>query len=637
MLGKIREKTGGKVAAIILSLVAIPFVLWGTYSYFEGGSRVNVARVGDVEIGAERYRSALEQQRRAAQQTLGKAYDTHLFDSPEFKTSVVEGMIEEVVLLNGARAGGYRVSDAQLNRMIRQEPQLQRAGQFDPRLYEMLLRRTGVDARGFEARLRGDMIVRQAASGFSEGGLVSEREISAVLRLKEQRREAAYAQLKPEKFLGGARITPQDIQSYYDAHSEQYRTPERARIQYLRLSAGDIARKIKLSDDELRKAYAEQAGRYVTPEQRRASHLLVNLPAAADPAAERQALAKSENLRAQALAGADFAGLARKHSEDAGSAANGGDLGVIERGAFPAEFESALSALKPGEISKPVRSASGYHLIKLTELRPEVRKSFTEARPALEKELRQHRADEQFFDLIERFRNLVYEQPDSLQPAAQALGLALETSDWFTRAAGAGIAAESKVREAAFDPEVVAHGRNSPAIEIDVGTVVALRVLEHQAAASRPLAEVRSAIEQELRLRHARAEVRKAGEALLARVRAGERLETLAGPQGASYSSAHWISRRDSRGPDAALIEAIFKAARPDSGQSVYGGVELANGGYAVYALTRVEEGNLERADDALKAEVRRLLTERRGREFYAAYRAALRQKADARIYADKL
>jgi peptidyl-prolyl cis-trans isomerase D len=634
MLQTIREKLGGKAAAVILMLVAVPFVLWGTYSYFDKDARVTVARVNGTDIGTDRYRSLLEQQRRSAQQSLGKAYDARLFDHLEFKLGVLERLIEDVLLASDAHDQGYRVGDAHLGRVIRQEPQFQRNGQFDPRQYEILLRRLGLNARGFEARLRGDLTMRQAASGFSEGALVDERELESLLALRAQRREVAWAHLAPGRFLAEARVGASEIQSYYEAHADQYRTPERARIQYLRLAVEDLAARIRPSEDELRQAYAEQAGLFTTPERRRASHLLIATAGAKE--AEGQARARIEELRKQLLAGAEFAALARQHSEDAGSAASGGDLGVIERGAFPPEFEQALRALKPGEISKPVRSSSGWHLIKLTEFTPEVKKSFAEARPQLEKETRRRRAEEQFYDQVERFRTLVYEQADSLEPAAKTLGLSVAVSDWFTSASGTGIAAEPKVREATFDPEVI-QGRNSPALELGTDTVVALRVLQHEPARLKPLAEVRPEIEQALRRDQARREAKRAGEELLARVRAGERLETAATRAGAVLSAPRWMSRREAQGLDGALVQALFQAARPEAGRVTHGGVELTDGGYTVFALLRVEEGRAAQVSASERAEIRRLLEARRGPEFYAAYRNGLRSRADVSIHRDQL
>jgi len=616
-------------------LIGIPFMLWGTYSYFEGGGgNLVVARVAGVDISADRYRTVLDQQRRNAQQTLRGA-DRRLFDSEEFKRGVLEGMIEDVLLIEAARDEGYRVSDLRLAQTIRAEPQFQNNGRFDPKLYELRLRQSGMDVRAFEARLRADLTTSQAGSGFAEGGIVSDQDLAGVLRLQEQRREAGYALLVPDRFLADVRIGPEEIEAYYKAHPEQFKAPERVRVDFLRLSAETIGGRIKIAEEEVRKAYDEQSDRFVTPAQRRASHLLIALPGRPGPEEEKKALARIEDLRRQAVSGGDFAALARKHSEDIGTSAGGGDLGIVERGAFPPEFERALEALKPGEVSKPVRTASGYHLIRLTSFKPEVKKPYAEARATLEKELRQRRVEEQFFDLAERFRTVVYEQPDTLQPAAQALGLKIEHSDWFTRKEGTGIAAEAKVREASFDPEVLNGGRNSPAIELGAGSLVAVKLAGHEPAALRPLAAVRAEIEGTLRQERARADTRKAGEALRARVEKAGTLAGLAAEYRAVYQAPRVIGRRDKLDP--ALLKELFRAKRPEGGRTVYGGVELADGRYAVFALTRVEDGDPARADEAARQQAQRWLAERRGREFYTAYRNGLRRQADVKVFPGQL
>ncbi len=635
MLQSIREKVEGWFATLVLGLITVPFALWGINSYFDGDSKIHVADANGVKISADNYRSALDQQRRSIQKYLGKNFQPSLIETPEFKLRVAEQLVQEVLVTQAAHDQGYRVSDDQLAQLIKEDPTFQRDGKFDPGLYQTLLRRSGKDARAVEAGLRDDLVKRQFAAGFGETAILTNTDLAAIVSLLDQKREIGYVTLNPDSFAAKIHIAPTAVEAHYQAQAEQYTRPERVRVEYLTLSVGELAKKIKPGEDDLRKAYNEDIARFSTPEQRRASHILITLPATA--AEQQQALAKIEGLRKQAVGGADFAQLAKQHSQDVGSSGNGGDLGLIERGLFHPEFEQAVLALKVGEISKPVRTKDGYHLIKITSLKPEVRKPFSEVRDTIDKELRKRLAEEQFFEMAERFRTLTFEQADSLQPAAHTLGLKIAQSDWFTRDGGADIAADRKVVEAAFDPELRTQGRNSNTIEVADNSLVVIRALAHEPAAQRPFAEVRAGIEQTLRQEAARSAAARAGEDLLSTLRTGGDLAALAKQQGLSYSVPKAFTRHQATGIDPKLVEAVFKAVRPHVGSAVHGGADLLNGAYAVFVLKRVEPGRVEQADPKVKAQARQILNERRGAGLYNDYRAVLRKQATVKINAGKL
>jgi len=634
MLATLREKIQGWIAGIILGLLAIPFALWGINYYFEGG-QIKVAEVNGIDIGVDAYRRALDDQKRSLQQILRGQADLRLFDAPEFKQRVLDGLVDEMLVAAEVDAAGYRLSDAELARQIREAPPLQRDGQFDRQLYETFVRSRGMDARSFEASLRRDFLVRQAESGYAESAIVIPSDLDLLLRLQAQQREAAYAVLRPARVRDKVKVTAEAIEQEYQAHAERYRTPERVRIDYLRLSADDFAKDVRLSEDEIRQAMADAAHSAGAREQRRASHILVKLPDKADAAAEKAAMAKIQTLRAKLLAGGDFATLARQHSEDPGSAAQGGDLGVVARGVFAKEFEQALYALKkPGDLSTPVRTPYGLHLIKLTGIQGA---AAGVNRARIEAELRTRKAEERFVELSERFHNLVYEQPDSLKPAAETLGLKIESSGWFTRGGSpGGLTAERKVIDAAFDPEVLEHGRNSPAIELGRNILVALRVVEREPARQRPFAEVRAEIEKQLLAKALQAEAERLAQAAAQDLAGGKGLEAVARQYGMDVQAVRRFARKQA-GVDAQLVDALFKAAHPSDNKPVHGKAALADGSYAVFELKRVIEPESVKADAAEAAAVRRALEARRGREYYENYRSGLRQQAKIKVYKDQL
>jgi peptidyl-prolyl cis-trans isomerase D len=628
MLSTIREKTQGIFATFILILVVVPFALWGINSYFDTGSKINVAKAGDIDISQVKYRREIDRLR-------GRVEPATL-DNPQFKQRILDSLIDQALLVHDAETQGYRLSDARLAQTIRELPYFQHDGRFDSALYEATLRREGMNPHEFESRVREESLAMQVQAGLSESGFVTRTDVTALIRLLAQEREVAYAVISTDAVMPKGPVSEKEIEQYYSSHTELFQIPEQVRVEYLRFSAGDLNTGGQPTEEELKKAYAEEATRYVIPEKRRASHILISLPAQATDEQAKVALTKIQDIAKQARSGADFGALAKKYSMDSATSPGGGDLGEIRRGAIPKELEVTAFALKPGEISQPVRSTYGYHLIKLTALTPEKRKPFADVRKELMDVVRKRKGEEKFFELSEKFRNLVYEQPDSLVPASKALGLPIQKSDWFTRAGGPGIAANPKVALAAFEPDVLAQVRNSDAIEVSSDTLVAIRVTDKQPAGRKPLAEVRAKIEQVLKQEQAKQEAGKLGEAWMRELQAGGSLEAIAKKRGFKYQSPKVFTRQTPPGVELRITEAAFRAARPEGGKPVYDLVDLGPQGYAVLALLRVRDTS-DKAESSVQEKARSLLLKRRGPDYYANYRAGLRQKAHIKIYADQL
>ena len=638
MLQSIREKTEGWIAGVILGLLVIPFALWGVNSYLETSGKVNVAKVDGHGISVDSYKIALDRQRRALEEMVGHAIDPRVFDSPQFKQEVLSGLIDRMLIERDAASLGYRVNNEELAALIRNAPQFQRNGQFDPQLYQLFVRDKGYGVPGFEERLRLQRIEQQIQAGIVDGAIVTPGDIASVVRLIDEKRTVLYATIKPEQFLAKVNVTPGDIQAYYSAHLEQYRTPEQVRIQYIELSAADIAKTIQPSPEDLRKAYQDNMGRYTTAEERRASHILIALPENATPAAAQKALAQAQDIRKQLVHGANFAELAKKYSADTVSAAKGGDLGFVARGSLEKSFEDALYSLtKPGDISEPVRTKFGYHIIKLTGIKAATTKPFSEVRSDVEARLRANEAVDRFYDQSDKFRNVIYEQSDSLAPAAKEFGLKVMESDWFSRAGGSGIAANPKVVKAAFDPDVLAQGHNSHGIDLQDNVVVALRVVGHRPAATKPLSAVHDGIEKQLKMQGAVIRAGLAAEAALKALGQGVAFNAEMRQQGATINGPVTITREQAHGLPPALVGALFGAAQPVAGKPVYGSADLGNDGIALFDLQQVEMGKPDAASEEVKAEAVRLLTARRGSDYFSSYLDSLQQKAKIKIYQNHL
>jgi peptidyl-prolyl cis-trans isomerase D len=629
MLSAIREKTQGIIATIILSLVIIPFALWGTYSYFQGSTNVNVATVDGTKISQQSYRLALDR-------LLASNIKPEILQSPEFKRQVLDNLIEQTLLVQNGINQGYRVSDAELARMIRDEPQFKRDDRFDPTLYEAVLRREGLTERSFEQRLRTVQIASQIETGFRESALPLASEKNALLRLWLQQRDFDYVIVGPGRFISSAQVSEDAIKQYYESHPEEFKTPEQVRIAYIELSVADLARDYQPTEAQLHKAFTEEQSRYSTPDQRRISHILIKVPSGASKEDEAKALEKARTIEKKLRSGGDFAALAKENSADSATASKGGDLGVVEPGALPKTLEEAVKKLKPGEITEPVRTTFGYHIAKLTDYKPGMRKTFEQARADVEKLLRDRKAEEEFYQKVEQLSNLVYEHPESLAPAAERLGLKVSQSDWFSREGGPGIAANAKIVETAFSPEVLQESRNSEAIELGQDKLVALRMTAHRDASRKPLADVRGEIQTVLQKQQAEAAAGKLAGEIYAKLRENKSLAELAKANGLNLEQAQ-ISRIDPKTVDRRLVAAVFKARAPQAAKPVFSEVDLQADGHAVFVLKSVKEGVPAEANDALVRRAESVLQQRHGAELYRDYLSRLRETADIKINADNL
>jgi peptidyl-prolyl cis-trans isomerase D len=402
------------------------------------------------------------------------------------------------------------------------------------------------------------------------------------------------------------------------------------------LRAAAVAAKVEPTEAQLREAYEAEAARYVTPAKRRISHILISLPGQPKEEDVQSAKTRSEELLKQIRSGADFAALAKKESSDTESAKNGGDLGDVASGLLPAEMEAAAAVLKQGQVSEPIRTSFGFHLVKLTSFAPEQRKPYEAVKQELRDFVRGRKGEERFYEQAERFRNLVYENPQGLDAVADALNLNVEQSDWFTRAGGPGIAAQPRVVSAAFEPEVLNRERNSDAIDVDAQTMVAVRVVDHRPAMLRPLADVRADIENRLKERRAREQAQAVVKQWIEALENGKPITELARGPGVTLRAPQTLTRERPGDTNPAIVEAVFAGARPKA-RPVVGQVDLGKQGFAVYVLEAVKDGDPANADAAVKAKVRQQILQRRGADYYASYRAGLRKTADVKINTDQL
>jgi Parvulin-like peptidyl-prolyl isomerase len=637
MLQTIRERVSGWIAWFIVILIAIPFALWGINTYFVGNAQQYAARVNDTDIPLHTFQQVYQARRQQLQSIFGSNFSPALINDAQLKHEVLNTLITQELLAQSVFAAGFRVGEAQLAEKIRKIEAFQRDGNFSQDLYEQQVLSQGMVPAAFEAYLMRLLTMGQLESGIRDTALVTDQEVNQRIVLDQQERSLSYLRLPVERFLTEVTVADSEITQYYETHQALYTNPARVQVEYLELNLDDIAASITPSEEDLRSLYEEQGEGLLEEEQRKASHILIEVPADADQAQVDKAQTQLNELRERIRAGESFASLAKEYSQDIETAEKGGDLGYFGRGMKVKPFEEAVFALERGAISEPVRTPFGVHLIRLDDIRPARKQTFEEARAELERQFRQRQAETRLYDQSERLADLTFGKPDTLDPAAQALGLKVKVSEWFTRDSGAGIAQQDKVREIAFSEDVLVKGHNSELIELGSNRFVVLRVQTHQPSIQRPLDEVRDEIHEAKRLEQARNQARKAGEALLTRLKTGETTPgDLAKEAEVEVTQAGLVRRNDAR-HDAAILGAAFRLPRPLPDQPSFGSMVLPSGDYVVFIVSEVREGNPSEIADEERRTVQAALARAYGDQEFADLLASLRTHADIEIFTDNL
>lgn len=567
-----------KIVQLVMALIVLPFALWGVDSYRNSGGGNDIATVGGTPIGQEEFQRALtEQQDRLRTQNV----PAQMLESPELRRAVLEELINRRLLLLHAGKSNLGVSDEMLFNFIAALPSLQVDGKFSRERYEALAAAQGMDIAQFETLLKRDLIMQQstlAAGGSSVAGrLPAERWLVAQL----EEREVAEVMLRAEQFPISEKPDAAAVQRFYEANRTRFEQPEQVRVEYLVLNQDQLTTNTQIGDAEIKAAYQANEARYKTPEERRASHILIRADKQMKEAEIKAAEEKAGQLLAQLQATpADFAKLAKEHSQDPGSAQNGGDLGFFGRDMMVKPFEEAAYALKENQLSGVVRSDFGFHIIKLTGIRPERVRPFDEVRGEIAADLKRQAGAKLYAEAAEGFANTVYEQPDSLQPAAEKYGLKVQATEWLARGGQVETPfTNPKLMQAIFGEDAVKNKRNTEAIEVAPKTLVSARVVEHRPATLMPLEEVSGVIEKVLAREASVAKAAAAGAAELEKLNKGEKSSL-------SWSAARTVSRLHAPNLSPEARTAVF--AVDTKKLPAYAGVKTA-GGFALYRVDQVK------------------------------------------------
>jgi peptidyl-prolyl cis-trans isomerase D len=614
MLQTIRDRAQGWIAWVIVILISIPFALWGIQSYLEVGGDVVVAKVNGVEIREQDFQRRVQQARIQLRERMGASYDATQVDDRRLRNEVLDDMIREALLMDVSERLGFRVSDQELRAQIQSEPAFQREGHFDKTVYEQTLSLQGLSPAMFEAQVRQRLVGTQMVRGVLGSEFVTTAEQADFERLSRQKREISWLRIPAAQFINDEPIGQDEVQAYYTANAARFQTPEQVRLEYLLLDVNKLASGTTVTDDELHRLYESDQALFGEPERRKVRHILLPVPAGADDAKAQAVLEEIEAVRGRILGGGSFEEVAKAVSKDPGSSSKGGSLGEIEKGMMDPAFDQAAFALAAGELSEPVRSRFGYHLIEVDEIIPARMKSFDEVKESLRDELAHQKAESLFYDLGERLANVVYENPDSLKPAAEELGLTIQQSDWIGRTGGEGLLGNPKVTAAAFSEEVLNEGRNSELIEPekDVLQALVVRVTDHREASTRPLDEVRDEIVTALGQERARKAAEQAAEAGAEKLRGGASWAEVGGQD--KPEEPDLVERNDSKLP-APVRGVAFTLPAPAEGQASVGTAAFDNGDAAIVRVTRVEPGEVTKTAAGTADQERAMLGQLMGRE----------------------
>ena len=624
-----RDLVRGWLGKFLLGLLMIPFAIVGIESYFVGGKAAPAATINDEEISQNDLDRSVDQQRQRILASMGEQPDASRLDLVILRQEVLKGLIDRALLSQQAKKVGFLIDDVTISRLIQETPAFQENGVFSETRYQQVLRNMGEDAANFPAKAKKEIAVSQLASGINQTAFVSAKELDALSALDNQKRDIHLVVINAAPYLASVKVLDDEVNKYYKANSAKYTTEEKVSVDYMVLGAELFTDKVLLTDADVEARYAEKLKALESNEQRRASHILINID---DKTKEADALAKIKGLEKRIQAGEDFGALAKEFSQDQGSATNNGDLGFAGKGMFVPEFEKSLYALKVNEVSAPVKTQFGYHIIKLIEVQKAPVPTMAELRPSLEAEVRAAKSEELYAEAVEKMDALAYESSD-LKEGAKQYVMTLQTSPLFSKQGGEGLAANRKVVQAAFSDDVLKEGKNSSALALDDKHSVWIHLNKHEPARVKPLAEVATEIKSTLQLEKASALAKAEADAITKEVNSGK-----SSTEVAANHKIQWLdfvaTARTANAPTADLLKVAFRLPNPKANTWTAEVTSVAKD-YAVVALSKIDAGTSTLTTEQKKQFMTSLATAR-GQQELQDYVTYLRSTAKIKEVVEK-
>ena len=620
MLEKFRSYAQTKAAKIILELILVPFALFGIDSYLnQAGNNLSIAKVNGYKIALPEYNRAIENVRNRIMSE-GKKVDPAMFDSFEFKESVIDGLITKQLLNNDIKKSRFRITDQQLSQYIIGMPEFQKDGKFSQEIYDKVLQNNQLTPKKFEESIRNDLLIQQVRDGLQKLTFIPPNNLAETLKATSQQREISIAEFKTKEYMTKANIAEKDMQAFYDQNKSKFLAPEQVKAEFVVFSLANILPTINVTEDEIKSFYKANADKYQNQQQREASHILIAASKNAPPVEKAKAKAKAEDVLNQIRKNPkQFEELATKYSQDPESAKKGGDLGSFGRGMMVKPFDDAVFSMKVNEISNIVESDFGYHIIKLTKIIGEGG-GFDAMRPQIKAELIYQKGQEKFAALAEEFSNKVYEQSSSLDAVSKRFNLPIQKTDWMSRNDSDKFFKNEALMSALYSKESIKDHRNTEAIEVTPNNLISARVVDFKAQSTKPFADVRKNIEDYLKFESAKKMVASEGEAALKSLTdASSKIQ---------WQPATLVDRKNTKGLSDAVVNHAYKM--PTDKLPSYSGFIDGNNGYVIVKVNKVSFPNDSNEEN--KQAFASDYSEALSAEYLSAYLKGLKAKASVSV-----
>ncbi|MEY5020839.1 MAG: hypothetical protein RJA91_374 [Pseudomonadota bacterium] len=620
MLEKFRSYAQTKAAKIILALILVPFALFGIDSYLnQAGNNLSIAKVNGYKIALPEYNRAIENVRNRIMSE-GKKVDPAMFDSFEFKESIIDGLITKQLLNNDIKKSKFKITDQQLSQYIIGMPEFQKDGKFSQEIYDKVLQNNQLTPKKFEESIRNDLLIQQVRDGLQKLTFIPPNNLAETLKATSQQREISIAEFKTKEYMTKANIAEKDMQAFYDQNKSKFIAPEQVKAEFVVFSLANILPTINVTEDEIKSFFKANADKYQNQQQREASHILIAASKNAPPAEKAKAKAKAEDVLNQIRKNPkQFEELAKKYSQDPESAKKGGDLGSFGRGMMVKPFDDAVFSMKVNEISNIVESDFGYHIIKLTKIIGEGG-GFDAMRPQIKAELIYQKGQEKFAALAEEFSNKVYEQSSSLDAVSKRFNLPIQKTDWISRNDSDKFFKNEALMSALYSNESIKNHRNTEAIEVTPNNLISARVVDYKAQSTKPFADVRKNIEDYLKFESAKKMVASEGEvALKSLTDASRKID---------WQPATLVDRKNTKGLSDAVVNHAYKM--PTDKLPSYSGFIDGNNGYVIVKVNKVSFPNDSNEEN--KQAFASDYSEALSAEYLSAYLKGLKAKASVSV-----
>ena len=621
MLQDIRDNAQGTVAKVIVGLIVLTFALFGVDSILGGfGGEPEVAVVNGTDIKESEFLRAVDIKKRQILNQMGQNADPALIDDQLLKRSVLEGMIDQEILLQDAVEQGIYISDQSIDGLITGINQFHVDGKFDNDMFLASIRNFGMTTKSFKDSIKKEVLISQPRNAIVSSSFLLNDEFSRIVEIDRQTRSYSLAKFEQSTYLDAVSVTETEIQQYYEDNTDKFRTLESVDVEYIELDKNSLLNSVSVDEETLKSLYEDEVADFVSAEERNASHILIEIN---DDVTEEQAKTKIDEINALLSSGGDFEGLAKEYSDDMGSAKQGGSLGFSAKGAYLQEFEEALFALAEGDVSAPVQTEYGFHLIKLIEIQTQPTPGFDEMKYSLEADAKIEKAEALYVELAQKLADVSYASADLLEPSEE-LGLKIFAQENVSASTQSELFSNQKIQAALFSQDVLKDGNNSELIEISAEKSVVVRVAKHHPAAQKDLDIVRDEINSFLLAQKASEKARGLGEALIAELKQANT---------AQVSSVIWEDftdiKRNDASQEAVLLKTVFSMPKPQGADDKPVAGLVVGGDYFLIQLDAINVSSVSDIKDEERKAIVRVIGGGLGNAEYQLYQGSLKTSAN--------